>query len=194
MSQPQYPYDPQRQNNPQYPDQSNYPQYPDQSNYPQPGYGDVTEQSINQGGASIQRTHQSYQDPNGNRVEKRKEVQRDFNQSMINSRYWITSVIYFLLGVLEVILGLRFIFRLLGANEGSSFISFLYSLSHPFVGMFNGIFNDQSIGSTGVFEISTILAMLIYALIAWGIVSLVRVIFFQNVPSRREYVSTRRHS
>ena len=43
MSQQQYPpYDPQRQNYPQY-DQNNYPQYSDQNNYPQQGqgYGDV---------------------------------------------------------------------------------------------------------------------------------------------------------
>lgn len=194
MPQQQYPpYDPQGQNYQQYPE-GNYPQYPNQSNYPQEGYGDVTEQNINQGGASVQRKRQSYQDPSGKRVEQRKEVYRDFNQSMINARYWITSIIYFLLGVLEVILGLRFIFRLLGASTASSFIAFLYNLSLPFVTIFNGIFNDQTIGSTGVFEISTILAMLIYALIAWGIVSLVRVIFFQNVPSRREYTSTRRRS
>jgi hypothetical protein len=83
---------------------------------------------------------------------------------------------------------------LLGASEGSTFIVFLYAISHPFVTIFNGIFNDQTIGSTGVFEISTILAMLIYALIGWGIVSLVRVIFFPNVPSRRESSSTRRRS
>jgi hypothetical protein len=189
-----YPQYPEQNNYPQYPNQGNYPQYPEQNNYPQQGYGDVTEQNINQGGASVQRKRQSYNDPNGKRVEQRKEVYRDFNQSMINARYWFTSLIYFLLGVLEVVLGLRFIFRLLGASEASSFITFLYNLSHPFVTIFNGIFNDQSIGSTGVFEISTLLAMLIYALIAWGIVSLVRVIFFQNIPSRREFTSTRRRS
>lgn len=199
MSQQQYPpYDPQHQNYPQYDQanypQQNYPQYPDQANYPQQGqgYGDVTEQNINQGGASVQRKRQAYKDPNGNRVEHRKEVYRDFNQSMINTRYGITSLIYFLLGVLEVVLGLRFIFRLLGASEVSPFITFLYNVSHPFVAIFNGIFNDQTIGSTGVFEISTILAILIYALIGWGIVSLARIIFFPNVPSRRESSTTRR--
>ena len=104
MPQQQYPpYDPQGQNYQQYPE-GNYQQYPNQGNYPQEGYGDVTEQNINQGGASVQRKRQSYQDPSGKRVEQRKEVYRDFNQSMINARYWITSIIYFLLGVLEVVL------------------------------------------------------------------------------------------
>lgn len=163
-----------------------------QGSYPYQDYDANTEQNINAGGAYVQRQQQNYQDPAGNQVQQRKDVYRDFNQSMINTRYWFTSLVYFLLGVLEVVLGLRFIFRLLGASEGSPFIRFLYDLSHPFVIVFNGIFNDQTIGSTGVFEVSTILAMLIYALIGWGIVSLARVIFFANVPSRREYISTRR--
>ncbi|GLV55590.1 hypothetical protein KDH_24340 [Dictyobacter sp. S3.2.2.5] len=176
---------------------NNDPRNDPRQNYPnqQGSYQDYdadTEQNINAGGAYVRNQQQTYQDQAGNQVQQRREVYRDFNQSMINTRYWITSLIYFLLGVLEVVLGLRFLFRLFGASEGSPFIRFLYDLSHPFVYIFNGIFNDQTIGSTGVFEVSTILAMLIYALIAWGIVSLVRVIFFANVPSRREYISTRR--
>jgi hypothetical protein len=46
-----------------------------------------------------------------------------------------------------------------------------------FVGPFNGIFNDQTIGSRSVFELSTLIAMIIYGLIAWGLVSLGRVVF-----------------
>ncbi|GER90577.1 hypothetical protein KDW_47390 [Dictyobacter vulcani] len=173
---------------------NNDPQYPNQQGggYPYQEYNDVTEQNVQQGGNYVQSQRQQYQDPAGNRVEKRKDVYQNNAIDMANARYWMTSVIYFLLGVLEVILGLRFIFRLFGANEISPFISFLYNLSHPFVSIFNGIFNDQTIGNTGVFEISTILAMLIYALIGWGIVSLVRVIFFPNVPGRSETTTTRR--
>ncbi|GCF08915.1 YggT family protein [Dictyobacter arantiisoli] len=183
-------------NDPQYPQ---YPQgqgnYPSQENYAQQEYNDTTEQISRQGDNYVQRQHQTYKDPAGNRVEKRQVVSKDFTQSMINTRYWITSVIYFLLGVLEVILGLRFIFRLLGANQGSAFIDFLYNLSHPFVAIFNGIFTDPVLGnSNSVFEVSTILGMLIYALIAWGIVSLVRIVFFPNIPSRREATTTRRRT
>ncbi|GCE30286.1 hypothetical protein KDA_57700 [Dictyobacter alpinus] len=172
----------------------NDPQYPNQpqGSYPYQDYNETTEQNIQQGNAYMQSQQQQYQDPAGNRVQKRREVYKDNGQSMANTRYWITSVIYFLLGVLEVILGLRFIFRLFGASQASPFINFLYNLSHPFVTIFNGIFNDQTIGNTGVFEISTILAMLIYALIGWGIVSLVRIVLFPNVPSRTETTTTRR--
>jgi len=106
-------------------------------------------------------------------------------------RYWITRVVYYILAVLEVILLLRFIFRLLGASQGNDFVMFLYNLSHVFVGPFNGIFNDQALGRS-VFELSTIVAMLVYALIAWGIVSLGRVVFAPNYTGRESATTTRR--
>jgi hypothetical protein len=62
--------------------------------------------------------HESYVDPAGNQVEKREEVYEDTNQRRAYIRYWIATVTYFVLGVLEVILLLRFLFRLLGAYEG----------------------------------------------------------------------------
>lgn len=155
------------------------------SQEPPPGPADDTVKSVNAGGAYVESQRQSYVDPAGNQVEKRQEVYEDRNLQRANLRNWITGIIYFLLGVLEVIMGLRFIFRLLGANQGNSFTNALYDFSHVFVGPFNGIFNDQAIGSRSVFELSTIVAMLIYALIAWGLVSLCRVLLTPGYGSGR---------
>jgi len=127
----------------------------------------------------------------GNRVENREEEYVDQNLRRANMRVWITRVVYYMLAVLEVILGLRFIFRLLGASQGNDFVMFLYNLSHVFVGPFNGIFNDQALGRS-VFELSTIVAMLVYALIAWGIVSLGKVVFAPNYTGRQSATTTRR--
>ena len=183
MSNQPYPYDPQRQNHP--------PPYEGQQ--PGPARGDTVRASDLGGGAYAQSRHESYVDPSGARVESREEVFEDKNQSRANTRYWITTVTYFILGVLEVILFLRLLFRLLGANTDNGFITFLYNLSHIFVGPFNGIFNDQTLGRAGVFEVSTIIAMLVYALIAWGIVSLGRVLFAPQLPGRQSVMTTRRN-
>lgn len=144
------------------------------------GPDDDTVQSVNTGGVYRESPRQI--DPNqaNNPVEKSVESYQDANLRKASLRNWITGIIYFLLGVLEVILGLRFIFRLLGANEGNSFTLTLYTFSHIFVGPFNGIFNDQAIGSRSVFELSTLLTMLIYALIGWGLASLCRVLLTPN--------------
>lgn len=127
--------------------------------------------------AYAERQREPYQNPPGNQFAQQSRAYEDRNMDNANLRRWIATLIYFLLGVVEAIMGLRFIFRLLGANEGNSFIMFLYSLSLVFVSPFDGIFNDQAIGNRSVFETSTLVAMLIYALIAWGLASLGRVIF-----------------
>ncbi len=159
--------------------------------YGQPyGVGNNSVRST-EGSAYSQSQSENYVDSMGNRVENRVEVYEDKNQNRAYTRYWITTVMYFVLGVLEVIMGLRLLFRLLGANQGNSFIMFLYNLSHVFVGPFNGIFNDQALGRS-VFEISTLVAMLVYALVAWGIVSLGRVIFAPVQPGRQSITTTRR--
>ena len=128
----------------------------------------------------------------GQPVESRAEYVEDQNLMRANLRYWITRVVYFVLGVLEVIMALRFVFRLLGAHQTSTFVIFLYNLSHVFVYPFNGIFNDQTIGSTSVFEVSTLIAMLIYALIAWGLVALGRVIFAPSLTNDQRFILSRR--
>jgi hypothetical protein len=187
MSQPYSP-DPRIQGSQQPPEQNN--QVPNEG-YPYRAAND-TVRSANVGGAYSQSQRESYVDPMGNRVENQSEVYEDTNQSRANIRYWIATITYFVLGVLEVVLALRFIFRLLGANQGNGFVMFLYGLSHVFVAPFNGIFNDQTLGNVSVFEVSTLIAMILYALIAWGIVSLGRVIFGPNLTGRQSVTTTHR--
>jgi hypothetical protein len=88
-------------------------------------------------------------------------------------------LVYFVFGVLDVLLAFRFILQLLGANLSNGFVDFIYNLSAVFVTPFIGIFN-QSLArgavTTSVFEPATLIAIIVYALVAWGIVVLIRVI------------------
>src|SRR5689334_1183017 len=88
------------------------PTIPDnQIPYEGPAYGAAndTVRSYNSGGAYAQSHQEGYVDPMGNQVENRAEVFEDENQRRANIRYWITRVTYFVLGVLEVVLLLRFL-------------------------------------------------------------------------------------
>jgi hypothetical protein len=149
---------------------------------------DTTDGSYEEG----RRTH--YVDQAGNQVENRVEVYQDKNLRRANRRSWVVNILSFLSGVLEMILALRFVFRLLGASQGNSFTLFLYNLSHVFVTPFNGIFHDQALGTRSVFELSTLIAMLVYALLAWGLVALSRLIFAPNASGRQRFTATRRTS
>lgn len=183
-------------NNQPYPPDPRRPAYPEDPEATVPdgrvyAGGDEASRTYSGNDAYAQSRRESYIDPAGNRVERQDQVVEDENLKRANLRYWIRNVIYFILGVLEVILLLRFIFRLLGANEGNGFVMFLYNLSYVFVAPFEGIFTDPHVGRV-VFEITTLIAMLIYALVAWGLVSLGRVIFAPNYPGRQRVTSTRR--
>lgn len=84
-------------------------------------------------------------------------------------------IIYYVLGVKVVLLALRFLFMLLGANPRSGFTVFLYSLTGILIAPFAGIFNPVSAAglvSRSVFDPATLIAMSIYALLDWGIVKL----------------------
>ena len=77
-------------------------------------------------------------------------------------------VVYFIGGVIVALIGLRFIFLLLGANQGSAFVDFIYGLGGVFVAPFNGIFGEPTFGAS-YFETSSLVAIIIYALVAVGI-------------------------
>ncbi|HWQ31027.1 MAG TPA: YggT family protein [Negativicutes bacterium] len=86
--------------------------------------------------------------------------------------------IYFILGVIEVLIGFRFVFKLLGANPGNAFVDFLYSVSGIFTAPFSGIFDafvSQGLAARSVLEPSSIIGMIVYAVAAWGLVSLFRI-------------------
>ena len=151
---------------------------------------DTTVRSATTDGSYEETRHTNYVDPAGNQVENQVEVYQDKNLGRANIRSWVATIIYFLIGVVEIFLALRFFFRLLGASQDSSFIPFLYNLSYMFVAPFNGIFNDPILSTGHVFEFSTLIAILIYALIAWGLVSLSRVAFAPNYSGRQRATTT----
>lgn len=85
------------------------------------------------------------------------------------------QVIWWVVGLIEVLIGIRFLLKLFGANPASAFVSFMYNLTWPLVAPFHGIFNTTQQGRS-VFEPESIVAALIYLLLGWGIVSLIRLL------------------
>lgn len=86
--------------------------------------------------------------------------------------YRTTRVIWYIFYALEALLLFRFILKLLGANAAAGFTNFIYSLSSLPLAPFKYVFGTDSVGGS-IFEWSTLLAMLVYWVIAWGIIKLV---------------------
>jgi len=69
--------------------------------------------------------------------------------------------------VLEVLLAVRVVFNLISVNPDNSFARFIEDLSSPFVTLFASLLTNPTLGATGVLEITTLIAMLVYAILAW---------------------------
>jgi len=88
----------------------------------------------------------------------------------------ISRVIWFVAGVILLLLAFRFVLALLGANTTNSFAQFIYNTSHPFVYPFFNLFNYNNIqyGSSR-FEVYTLIAMAVYAAVAWVLAALANI-------------------
>lgn len=80
-------------------------------------------------------------------------------------------IVWFIVGFISVVIALRFALLLFGASREAGFTDLVYTVSAPFVAPFVGIFGEPTYGQS-VFEFSSILAIVIYVLIGWGIVKL----------------------
>ena len=82
-----------------------------------------------------------------------------------------TQIVWYIVGIIEVLLALRFVLKLLGANAGAGFTNFIYSASWFLAAPFYSVFHISQIEGN-VFEWTSLLAMAVYGLIGWGIVKL----------------------
>jgi YggT family protein len=83
-------------------------------------------------------------------------------------------IIYTVLSVLVILLGLRFMLKLIAANPNSGFAVFIYGITKPFVAPFALLVGTPTSGGT-IFEATTLIAIAIYALLFWVIVRVLRV-------------------
>ena len=79
------------------------------------------------------------------------------------------QIIWYILAVIEVLLGFRLALKALGANPLSGFTSLVYSLSDPLAIPFRGILSNTVFGAS-LFEWSTFVAVIVYALVAYGLI------------------------
>ena len=83
------------------------------------------------------------------------------------------SVVWWIVGFVDVLLAIRFLLKLLGGSTVSGFVTFMYNITQPLVAPFHGIFNTAVQGRS-ILEPESLVAIAIYSLIGWGIVSLIR--------------------
>jgi hypothetical protein len=88
----------------------------------------------------------------------------------------LTQLVWLLFGLLEALIGIRVVLRLIAANPRNYFALFVYRLSDLFVWPFVGL-TRTPVANGAVLEVSSIIAMFVYALVAWALVQLIWIVF-----------------
>lgn len=110
-------------------------------------------------------------DASGNRVTTR-AVSHESRDQQVSK---IAQIVWFITGIVVALLAVRFVLALLGANLENAFASFIYGFTDLFVAPFRGLLQvGQFQAGVSRFELETVVAILIYVLVGWGIASAVR--------------------
>jgi uncharacterized protein YggT (Ycf19 family) len=82
------------------------------------------------------------------------------------------NLVYIVFGIVEALILIRFVLKLLAANPNAGFSSFMYGITAPLVAPFQGVFPTPA-SNGSILELASLLAIVVYALIAWAIVRLI---------------------
>lgn len=112
-----------------------------------------------------------------NEIEQRRIVRNPTaDQRILISR--VTQVLWLLFGFLEALIAIRVVLKLIGANPDAFFSQFIYGVTEVFLWPFSGLVPTPGAGAFQL-EISSIIGMLVYGLIAWGLTRLIWVLFYR---------------
>jgi hypothetical protein len=98
---------------------------------------------------------------------------------LATSSQTVEYLVYYIFGALEILLAFRLILKIAGANTYSAFVGLVYGITGIFILPFEGIFRrgiSPGDVTTAVFEPATLVAIIVYVVLAWGIVKLLRVL------------------
>ncbi len=115
---------------------------------------------------------------NDNRVSEVRTSQNEPDREQRIFTFKATQLIWLLFGILEAIIALRIGLKLIGANPDSPIVALIYGFTYLFLFPFTGLVGSPAAGNM-VLELSSMFAMLIYALIAWAMERTVWLVFYR---------------
>jgi uncharacterized protein YggT (Ycf19 family) len=83
----------------------------------------------------------------------------------------IVQLVYWIFGLVEGLIVIRFLLKAFGANPSAGFAQFIYGITAPLVSPFYGLFGNPT-APGGVLELHSIIALIVYGLLAWLIAKL----------------------
>lgn len=106
--------------------------------------------------------------------QSRAEAQQTSDSELITRKF--SRAIWIFATVMEALLGFRFILKLFAANPNNLFARMVYAASDVLVYPFQNLVSNPTIGN-GVFEFTTIIAILVYIFLTWLLIQFMILIF-----------------
>jgi uncharacterized membrane protein len=117
------------------------------------------------------------------------QIVRDVAAERRMTWFQVNRIMWSLLAFLEILLAFRFVLRMIGANPDSGFAVLMYGVTGIFVAPFNGLIGTPTSGGSAL-EMTTLIAMAVYALIFWGVAYVIRMV--ADRPTARSFTRTTR--
>lgn len=115
---------------------------------------------------------------NENRISEVRTSQNEPEREQRIFSFKATQLIWLLFGILEALIVIRIGLKLIGANPDSPIVALIYGFTGLFLFPFTGLIESPTAGNM-VLELSSLFALLIYALIAWAVERVVWLIFYR---------------
>ena len=93
----------------------------------------------------------------------------------------VTRIVDIIIGLIEAILILQLVLEFLDANGYAGFTQWVYNTAAPFMQPFVGIFPDVGVGGGHVLDLSTLCAIVAYAILGWLLVRLLLLVPVRDV-------------
>jgi uncharacterized protein YggT (Ycf19 family) len=115
---------------------------------------------------------------NDNRTTEVRSVQKEPEREKQIRTFKATQLVWWLFGILEALIALRFVLKLIAANPDSPIAALIYRFTDLFLLPFKGLTATPAAGGM-VLELSSLIALVVYALIGWAIERLIWVLFYR---------------
>jgi hypothetical protein len=138
--------------------------------------------------------------PPGDRVVAHQVAVSDVNPAAERAANmgWVNSLVWFLAGLIIAVLAIRFGLAMAGADPATGFVNLIYGLSAPFRAPFAGIFGQpitfDGAAVTARLEFEDLVAMVVYALLAWGITKALALMLGTNRTNATVYTDNTRRT
>ena len=115
---------------------------------------------------------------NATRVSEVRVLQTEPDREQRILTFKATQLVWLMFGTLETLIAIRMALKLLAANPGSPIVALIYAFTDLFLFPFAGSIASLTAGDM-VLELSSLFAMLVYALIAWAVERFVWLLFYR---------------